>query len=425
MQTIGMWMALALASVLGGCESISPVGSDDPVDDTGPAASPPTYHADVAPILEANCLGCHGEGQVATLLDGHASASVMARQIVDWTASDLMPPWSASDACVPLVGKPSLGDADKATLAAWADAGAPEGEPTSAEDSGMPAEGDFTVDLTVSMPEPFIPEVTAADEYRCFVVDPGLTEDVDVTAFRVAPGNARIVHHVLLFGDPNGEGVALDEADPEPGYACFGDPGFDVLQTLGIWAPGMDEVRMPEGTGIPISAGSKLILQVHYFPANDPGGADQSVVELELADDPVISLLLFPFVDYELDILAGEADHVESFSYTLDLGFDLKVWGAGPHMHLLGTSLVLRSSGPEAEDEDTCIIDIPKWDFEFQRFFFFEEPYTLRDGSTLEIECHYDNSEDNPNQPNDPPQDVNWGDGTEEEMCLVYMAFSI
>jgi mono/diheme cytochrome c family protein len=392
----------------------APTGSGDS------AGAAVTYYRDVAPILAENCWGCHGENGIAFRSEGYQYAAATSRIIAERTADGSMPPWPPSDACMPLDHVRRLTDEERATLAEWDALGAPEGDPADAP--AIAREDPSQAEVFVGMEEPYTPQA-GVDDYRCFVLDPNLAADGWVTAMEVAPGNTRIVHHVILFTDPNDRSPGLDAAEDGPGYTCFGDPGFTDTTLLGGWVPGTSRVETPDGTGMPISAGQKIVMQVHYFPQNDPGGADQTVVGFDLADDPVTPLVSVPILDYNLNIPAGVAEHVEGASWTNSYPVGVNVYGITPHMHLLGSRISV--SNTRAAGGEDCWIDIDDWDFQYQEFYWFESPVRFESGDTLNLSCTFDNSLQNPDNPSDPPIDVHWGERTTDEMCLAFVTFAL
>lgn len=389
-------------------------GSADGGSTDGGATAGVTWEQ-VQPILVDNCYGCHKDEGIALSLQGHDNASLWSNSIAAAVSDGRMPPWPPSGDCVSLADVRGLAEEEIATLVEWAEAGAPRGD---AADVELPGVDKVDADAWVQLAEPYTPDEGLEDDYRCFVVDPGLTEDVYVERMEVFPGNTSIVHHVLLYDDVNGDSVALDEADPGPGYQCYGGPKVENSNALGGWVPGMDEgVVVPEGTGLQLKAGTRLVLQLHYAPQNDPGRPDQTRMALHFAEGEVQPLYLIPFVDYSLGIPAGESHHVEGVSYT-NTYLSFQVHGVTPHMHKLGKEI---RAGITREGESQCLIEIEDWDFEYQQFYWFEEPFRVEVGDEMWLECVYDNSASNPDNPHSPPQDVQWGDGTSDEMCLLYV----
>ena len=376
-----------------------------------------TWHKDVSPVLEQHCTGCHNPQGITFDLTNYSDTALLAEALVGATESGEMPPWPPNRECRPLLHERTLSDAEKQILRDWSARGTPEGDPAPAP---APAESEFVPpdeDLTLTLPEPYTPTGTT-DDYRCFVIDPEFTDTERITGFQVHPDNAAIVHHVLVYTDLEGKAAALDERDDGPGYTCFGGPGFNETSVVGAWAPGSPGYRLPHNTALSVSAGTPLVVQVHYSPAGDPGGSDQSSVSFDLAEphEDKRSAFFVPFVDTRLEIPPGAPAHEEGFTFTLDYGIDLEFFGGGPHLHRLGTSISVHHRKPDQEEFD-CLMDLPRWDFNYQEIYFLEEPVIIEDGDQISLRCVYDNSDTNPYATGDY---VYWGDATNDEMCLVY-----
>lgn len=414
------------------CDNSSGNGSSG-VDDTSSSQTPEeesappevSWHADIQPLLQENCLSCHADQGISFSLEDVAIASAMGDVMVDAVTSGRMPPWPADEeSCLPLSGSRTLTPDQVDLLARWVELGAPEGSPEDAPEQVQEEERVFESDIALTLPEPFTPSMARDDDYRCFVLDPGIADTTFVTGLQVEPGNSSIVHHVILYTDPGQNSMALDAAEEGPGYTCFGGPGYNNTGVIGGWAPGQGTVWMPEGLGLRLSPDTPIVAQFHYHPVNDPGGSDQTVISLDTEDEVEREGFLVPFADQGINIPAGASEHTETRQISMNYGLDATLWGGTPHMHLLGSSIRITVQAPDS-DEEVCLIDVPEWDFDYQNFYQFEEPVTIKNGSTITMECVYDNSADNPHQPSDPPVDVGWGDGTSDEMCLVFALISL
>lgn len=408
----------------------------------------PTWHQDVRPLLEAHCTGCHQEGGVAPFaLTDFAQVRDLRDVVVDAVTSGRMPPWPAEPRCAPYLDDPRPSPEGVDTLVRWAAAGAPEGDarhPAAAAPPSGP--GLSRVDSTLTIAQPYAPPA-GRDTYRCFTLDWPQRDVRYVTGFRARPGNAALVHHVIVFvlaPDQAADVVRLDAEDPEPGYSCFGGPGGSGYPNwLGVWAPGGIERDFPEGTGVPVQPGSKLVMQVHYAPHQLPGATDQSSIELALAQSVPRKAALLPMVDpgwftggRGLTVPAGAAaTYSVDLDPTLHVGWvsqgvlaadkPLLVHAVGLHMHELGSrgSVSLRRSTGERE----CMLIIPRWDFHWQRGYFFADPKRLEPGDRLTLSCTFDNTA--AHQPlvdgvRRAPVDAAWGEGTEDEMCVGVFYFS-
>ncbi|MEE2752208.1 MAG: monooxygenase [Myxococcota bacterium] len=385
--------------------------------------APPTWHNDVAPIVDAYCANCHTEGNYGGFdLSDYETAHSMAEAIRISVVDRAMPPWMADSSCNDYQYDLSLTDAQIDTIADWVEAGAPEGEPSAApEPAEAPEERTLSrVDKVIEMEAPYTP-VSSPDEYRCFVLDWPYEEDLYVTGFSLNPDNTNVVHHGIAFilePELAEEALALDAADDGQGYECFGGPGVAEAQDiswLGAWAPGGAAGDMPPGTGIGVSAGSKIVLQVHFNVQTS--GASPAQVQLELMVEESVEkpAMIQPWADPSW--LLGEAmpipantDNVtHDFSYTLSRS-NFNIHYTSLHMHTRGVAA--RFWKTDADGNETCLLDIPNWDFDWQRSYMFQEPIETNPGDTLTVECTWDNPTDDT---------IYWGDNTTDEMCLATM----
>ena len=280
--------------------------------------------------------------------------------------------------------------------------------------------------------EAYVADTSSPDDYRCFLVGEVLEEDLYIKALGVDPDQDSIVHHVLIYAvDP--EEVAKVEgknANEEGlGYTCFGGPGASNPSTLFAWAPGGVPLQLPDGAAIKVDKGSRLVMQLHYnlayLGADETPPADKSaaLVWTMAADEAPDKLVrIVPFADLGLSIEAGDADAFNERDFLLP--YTSTIIGVVPHMHVLGTAI--RSEHIDPDGETTCLVDIPEWDFNWQQFYLYDEAqYVAGDaGDIHRVSCSYDNSQANQpiiNGEQQPPQDVEWGDGTFDEMCLSYL----
>jgi hypothetical protein len=404
----------ALASIpLAGCS-----GSDGST--SGGGAAGPTYYADAKPILDAKCGKCHVEGGIAPFaLTTYADANEHKAAIKSAVEARTMPPWPPASDCNTYLNDRSLDDDQIATLGAWVDAGGQEGDasnPAPPLDVGD-ARALSRVDLEIGMDAAYT-MTTTPDEYRCFVLDWPETERVFVTGLGVKPGNAAVVHHVIAFIEPPeqlDEVQALDDADPGPGYQCFGGPG-NRADWLGAWVPGSTGYDYPDGTGIAVEPGSKIVMQVHYNSATAGAEPDQTRVELKLDPSVDKEAHIQPWANPQwltggMDIPA--ATKGVSYDFALDATKVVSndqpfvIYTAMLHMHQLGRSA--RLSVDRAAGGEQCLLDIPSWNFHWQGSYPLAETVTFQPGDKMHLECTWDN---------DTMTDVAWGEGTTDEMCL-------
>ena len=383
------------------------------------AAESVTYTRHIASLLWKNCAGCHRPGEIGPFpLLTYQDAAKRADFLASITAERRMPPWKAESGFGRFHGERRLTDQEIELLAKWAAAGAPEGDPADLPEAPKFVDG-WSLgqpDLVLEMAEPFIVPADGRDVYRCFVIPISLDENKTVAAVEFRPGNRRVVHHALLFLDANGVARKKDEAEPGPGYASFGGPGFLPTGGLGGWAPGTMPRRLPEGTGGFLRRGSDLVLQVHYHPSGKPE-TDRSSVGIYFTKQPATKLIGgLAIRSRTLNIPPGEKQHrVTAESEALPV--DVNVLAVAPHMHLLGRQIKVTAETPAGET--VPLVWIKDWDFNWQGGYGFVEPVRLPKGSIVHVEAEYDNSADNPHNPSSPPRRVRWGEQTTDEMCLV------
>ena len=377
----------------------------------------PTWAQDVSPIIYGNCVSCHREGGIAPFsLTTYDEVVRRASAIKTATAARTMPPSpiNASGSCNSYRDARWLSDADIATLGRWADQGTPAGDMARAPSLPRPPAGLSPVDLRIQMPETYTPNATLTDDYRCFVVDPGVAADRFVTGFEVLPGESKVVHHVILFSVENDSAQRraeeLDAAEPGPGYTCFGSSRVGG-SPLALWAPGGPPTIFPSGTGLRLPGHRKVVLQVHY---NLEAGAlpDRTTVNLRLADQVRREAYLMDFEPSHLTLPPGMA-HVEATEST-NLGNLMglpSVWalGVAPHMHTLGRTL---NVSVQHEGTNQCMVQVDNWDFHWQQLAFYEHPVQVLPNTHLNITCGYDTRE--------RTTTTTWGESTTDEMCLAY-----
>jgi hypothetical protein len=447
MQVLRLFPAILLLTL--GCEGDpGDETSDDTTGDTTGTttgdAEGPTYWRDVAPIYFKNCVTCHQAGGIAPFrLDTAEEAATWAAASADAVTRRTMPPWlvTADGSCGEFRDSRALAEADMATIAAWAAAGAPAGsEQGELEVPRSPSLEDGTDVMTPTFtPEPAGGVLAEFDEYRCFMLDPGIDEDLWITGYEVSPGNAPLVHHVLAMpvdparvtesGQTNAAVMqALDDESPDRlGWPCFSAAGDGVaIEGLPVtWAPGMGAVRYPEGTGVRLGADHALVVQIHYnlHDAELQGQSDATRVRLALAPEvarpafvDMVDLFLGTlFEPTPAEIPAGEAK--AQVTWDADVGAwyvegtgaeQVEVHGIFPHMHERG-----RRWRAELVDDDgaRCAGEVQAWDFDWQLFYFYDEPLVIRPGTKLRVTCEYDTR--------DVAAPVTPGWGTQNEMCLA------
>ncbi|HEX9492406.1 MAG TPA: peroxiredoxin, partial [Thermoanaerobaculia bacterium] len=284
-------------------------------------------------------------------------------------------------------------------------------------------------DLVLSNAQPYTPP-TNGDMYRCFTMPTNLTEDQYVSAIDVKPGDRQTVHHVIAFIDTSGDSQRLDDADPDPGYKCFGGPGFTITNlnatTLGGWAPGARPVMLPPEVAFSLPKASRIVLQVHYHPHGPAPLPDQTQIGIYYAKrKPQKLMRVLPLINDTFTIPPGDANYRVTADFSLPIfpRVDAHVWLIAPHMHLLGRKMHVDATPLASQSQ--CLINIDDWDFNWQGMYRFKDPLAMPAGTKLSLEAFYDNSPGNFRNPNDPPKAVSWGEATTDEMCIAFVGFTI
>jgi hypothetical protein len=388
--------------------------------------SAPTFSNEVVRILQQNCQTCHREGDIAPFpLMSYADAKPRAALIRFMTETRQMPPWKAADGCGDFRDERRLSEAEIETLVKWVEAGAPEGNPAQ-----LPAQREFPSGWTLGEPDLILGNAEAftpphgTDTYRCFSIPTQLTSDKFIAAVDTHPGDRMTVHHVLSFIDPTGASAALDEADPGPGYTCFGGPGVTTTGSLGGWAPGAPPLQLPENVAFTLPAASRVVMQVHYHPHHGEPMPDRTQFGLYYSEAASPKELRFlPLINQTFTIPPNDAHYRVDAAFPIVVPFPLKLWLIAPHMHLLGKEMTVQVQRPNGSRE--CLIRIDDWDFNWQGAYRYVEPIDVPAGSRLSLTAYYDNSSNNPRNPNTPPKPVSWGEATTDEMCIAFLGVTI
>jgi hypothetical protein len=387
-----------------------------------------TYHNRISRIMQRHCVECHREGGVGPFAldtyDDLVAHAGMVKQVVE---RGIMPPWFAVESKPDAKSKPhaesnavhtpwandrSLAEVEKTDLLAWIAGGKPEGDRGDAPqplkfDAGWLI-GKPDAIFQFAKPEPI--KATGVMPYRNIVVETNLPEDKWVRAIEVQPGDRSVVHHVLVFvqGEEEPDVEEVDDAVAERG-------GF-----WGIYVPGNSTLVYPEGFAKRIPKGGKLKFQMHYTP-NGTATTDQTRIGLIWAKEPPQhEVRVAGIVNARLSIPPGADNHREEA--TLRLPMDATIMGFLPHLHLRGKACkyeVTRSDG-----KTTTLLDIPRYDFNWQLLYRYFEPLSLKAGDALRFTAWFDNSDKNPANP-DPTKTVRWGAQTFDEMHLGYVEYYV
>jgi peroxiredoxin/mono/diheme cytochrome c family protein len=379
-----------------------------------PAAdSPATFAKDIAPIFNNRCVECHRAGEIGPFsLNDYTTAAGWADMIAEVVEDGRMPPWHADPKFGHFANDRRLTADEKKLIRTWVDSGAPSGDltalppqPTFTDGWQLPKLPDKIVTMRGS---PYNVPAEGAVRYQYFIAPSGFAEDKWLSAVEVRPGNRAVVHHILVFARQIG-----DKGDPDGG----GTRGF-----LASYVPGLRPQPYPAGMAKRVPAGSILIFQVHYTP-NGSKQTDLSRIGFVFADPKTLTheVRTTSAVQRQIGIPPGMADYaIEATSRPATDGSLLL--GYMPHMHLRGKAFSYEAVYPDGKKE--MLLDVPHYDFNWQTAYRLSDPLKLPAGTKVHAVAHYDNSADNPNNP-DPEKRVRWGEQTWDEMMIGYFDVAV
>ncbi|HEY6390671.1 MAG TPA: hypothetical protein VIX89_05310 [Bryobacteraceae bacterium] len=405
-------------------------------------AQGPTYSRDVSRIYQAKCQICHRDGDVAPFsLNNYDDAVTWAFDTNRAIRRGTMPPWKPVADHGDFRDNYSLTGDEKQTILDWIANGMEQGDPADMPEplTNTSAWGLGDPDVLLTVPQSYSPPADVTDTYRCFVLpETGFTQDTFLSAVDLRPGNRKMVHHVLIFTDTTGTAAKMDGKDGNQGYDCFGGPGIpvdptnllsalDALGGVAGWAPGTRPHFLPDGVGLMIPNQSRIVMQVHYHP-NGIAGSDQTQVGLYLMRTDVKKRLYnIPVVNTGFKIPPATVRDVVAtfppppFSQFMPSAKAILIF---PHMHRLG-----RQIKADLIDKDghviTSLIYEDNWDFNWQGSYTYKEPVAIPAGAQLKVTCTFDNTADNPKNPNNPLVTVGWGERTTDEMCIGFVGITL
>jgi hypothetical protein len=387
-----------------------------------------TWSEHVAPIVFKHCTSCHRPGEIGPFpLTSYQQAVNWGQMIKYVTGIRYMPPWKPDQQFGgDFIGENYLNDDQIATIKAWVDGGMPRGDISKEPPAPVFPSGSQVgkPDMVVSFAQKHLHKGNNRDEYRYFVLPTGLKEARDLVALEMRPGNRRIVHHALVWADTTGAAATLDAQTPEYGYIPSG--GVTNLaqlsflgQQLPSYVPGLQPTIFTNQMAQRLGPNSDLVVQVHYAPTttDEP---DSSSFNLFFAEKPasryVRSYIMLPF-NLRNGPFVINANSVRQFHGVYRTPVDVSLVGIAPHCHLLGKDWRIFAITPA---RDTVpLIGIKDWDFNWQGAYHFKKMKFLPKNTEIHAYATYDNTLNNPFNPNNPPKTVTWGEGTSDEMYYL------
>src|SRR5271165_4347697 len=388
------------------------------------ADAPVTFNRDIAPIMFRSCAICHRPGEAGPFsLLTYADAKKHARQIADVTRSRAMPPWLPEPQELKFADDLRLPDAEINLIQRWVEQGAVEGD---AKD--LPAQPKLVEgwrlgepDLILNAEKPLVLPPQGTDTYWNFIFPVPIHETRWVKAVEIRPGDKRYVHHANILVD---SGAMLRQRETTPGAGFDGmeirieSQVFDPDSHLLFWKPGTIPYVEAEDMALRLNPGTDLILNTHLQPSGKPEVIQPSI-GLYFTPHPATKLpmLLQLENDLRLDIPAGQKDFLVTDDFTLPVDVDLLA--IYPHAHYLGKDIQAFATLPDGTKK--TLIHIPQWNLNWQAVYRYAEPVPLPKGTTVNLRYGYDNSEENPMNPNHPPARVVGGNRSSDEMCHLWL----
>lgn len=382
-----------------------------------------TFHRDIAPIIYANCTGCHRPGESGPFpLTNYVEVSRRAMTISRVVNDRYMPPWHANDEATKFLDVRRLSSDQIARIDQWIAAGKPEGDAADAPPCPTFTEGWQLgePDLIVTMEEAYPVPPEGRDIYRNFVLPLDLPEDKWVKAIELRPSARSVVHHSLYFLDDSGTARTLDGKDGKPGFHGM---AFRMSGALGGYVPGVSARKLPGDLARPLPKGSDLILSTHFHPSGK-AEMERTTVGIYFADaapsKKLEELQLPPGFGRSagIDIPPGEKNYRIEDSFKLPV--DVEAHFVSGHAHYLCTTMKMTAILPDGTEK--VLLDIPEWDMDWQDTYYFAEPIVLAAGTVVNSVIVYDNSAENPNNPTNPPVRVKWGRESTDEMGSITLS---
>ncbi len=394
------------------------------------AASPPqegtqvTFNREIAPIIFKHCAMCHRPGEAGPFnLLTYSDVKKHALPIAEVTRSRAMPPWLPEPQKFRFADELRLDAGEIDLIQRWVAQGAQEGNR-----ADLPPQPKFIEgwrlgqpDLILTALKPFVLPPSGTDTYWNFVFRVPIHQTLWVKAVEIRPGDKRYVHHANIVVDRTG---SLRQRESEPGAGFGGmeirvdSQVFDPDSHLLFWKPGTVPYEEPAGMALRLDEGTDLVLNTHLQPSGKPEVIQPSIGLYFTSQAATKSPMLLQLEnDAKLDIPAGKKDFVVTDDFTLPVDVDLMA--IYPHAHYLGKDIQALAAFPDGTFQ--TLIHIPDWDLNWQAVYRYANPVRLPRGTRVSLRYTYDNSEDNPRNPNHPPAEVRAGNRSTDEMCHLWL----
>lgn len=388
-----------------------------------PDAPMVTFSKDVAPLLQKHCQTCHRPGEAAPFpLLTFQQARPWAKAMKEAVVLKKMPPWYADARYGKFTNDRSLSPREVATLTAWADNGALEGDP-----KDLPPKTDYVEgwsipkpDVVIEFPRAFEIPANGAIEYQKVIVPTGFTEDKWVQFAEARPSDRAHVHHMIAFIREPGSHWLRNE--PPGVFFVAPKVADDKTDTSALpsdflvgYAPGQPPEMLEPGQGKLIKAGSDLVLEIHYTTNGTPS-TDRSKFGLVFAKQPPKErVLTLSATNGKFKIPPGDPNYRVDAEF--ETGTTVKLASLHPHMHGRGKDFEYRIVYPDGETQ--TLLSVPRYNWHWQLWYNLATPIVLPKGARIECTAHFDNSANNPDNA-DPKKEVTWGDQSWDEMMVGF-----
>jgi hypothetical protein len=398
-------------------------------------STPPTFNRDVLPILQQNCQNCHRPGEIGPMpLLTYEQTRPWAKAIKNEVLMRRMPPWYADPQFGHFTNDRRLSDENIRKLVAWVDAGAPEGNVKDKPTPRVWRDGwNVRPDKIFQMSQPYVVPAKGILDYIYIVLPTGFTRDTWVTAAEVRPVARDVVHHILAVIRPPGSQWMKDakpfvpyfpppEDNNAPGNNPQTQPVNMNFEYLAGYSPGMQAERFDVSQSAKlIPAGSDIVLQVHYTPNGRSAAQDLTKVGVTLATaTPKKRFMSAVAASAKWEIAPGDPN--AEGKATLIFGEPVELVSIQPHMHVRGKDMTIRAIYPGGQSQ--VLLSVPRYDFRWQIIYYLAKPLALPQGTKIEVTGHWDNSANNPFNP-DPTATVRYGFQSSEEMLSAAMGVVI
>jgi len=384
------------------------------------AQTKPSYYLDIEPIIKKNCVSCHRPGGIAPFsLQSYEEVAAKGNFIGHVTNTRYMPPWKADPSYQTFRNETKLTAYEIEKIQQWVATGLTKGKKVKSKMTQVKSNSeDVKPDLILPMLNSYQLTDKAQEDFRFFVIPTNLPADTYLSAVEFVPGNRRQVHHSRVMVDSTQKIRGIDGMSEM-------DPKIKEFQTIPLadeflygWVPGNTKIFFPPGTGKKIKKGSDLILNIHYSPTSK-AEQDKSTVNLYYAKSQVnnreVKTLTLKESDIRNQPFYIESERMPTFYMDYPIYRDMSLISIMPHMHFIGKSFLAYAI--TLEGEKIPLIKIDNWDFNWQTTYQFKKMLKIPAGSRIMVEAKYDNTSENPVNPNQPAKDIGYGWNSTDEMC--------